>query len=211
MKPFHYQYARHLSKKANREVGKMVHLCQSMVNEANLLNSENIGAARTLTSGLKSVFEQNKSESRKIENAKKAHAMSREALKAKAADTTDCGENIGGESSTDSPAQADSDDGDGDGDGDPDSEPPHRTRKPRSTPRAAASCGTADLGDPLAFSVAEFCEKHRITKPHLYELFKRGTGPRIMKVGRRTLISIEAAADWRRQMEQGAQLSRRCA
>lgn len=123
----------------------------------------------------------------------------------------DCGENVGGESSTDSPAQADSDDGDGDGDGDPDSEPPHRIRKPRSTPRAAASCGTADLGDPLAFSVAEFCEKHRITKPHLYELFKRGTGPRIMKVGRRTLISIEAAADWRRQMEQGAQLSRRCA
>lgn len=123
----------------------------------------------------------------------------------------DCGENIGGESSTDSSAQADSDDGDGDGDGDPDSEPPHRTRKPRSTPRAAASCGTADLGDPLAFSVAEFCEKHRITKPHLYELFKRGTGPRIMKVGRRTLISIEAAADWRRQMEQGAQLSRRSA
>lgn len=123
----------------------------------------------------------------------------------------DCGENVGGESSTDSPAQADSDDGDGDGDGDPDSEPPHRTRKPRSTPRAAASCGTADLGDPLAFSVAEFCEKHRITKPHLYELFKRGTGPRIMKVGRRTLISIEAAADWRRQMEQGAQLSRRSA
>lgn len=123
--------------------------------------------------------------------------------------TTDCGENVGG-SSNPAPAQADSDDG-GDGDGDPDSEPPHRTRKPRSTPRAAASCGTADLGDPLAFSVAEFCEKHRITKPHLYELFKRGTGPRIMKVGRRTLISIEAAADWRRQMEQGAQLSRRCA
>ena len=121
--------------------------------------------------------------------------------------TTDCGENVGGESSTHSPAQADG----GDGDGDPDSEPPHRTRKPRSTPRAAASCGTADLGDPLAFSVAEFCEKHRITKPHLYELFKRGTGPRIMKAGRRTLISIEAAADWRRQMEQGAQLSRRCA
>lgn len=35
----------------------------------------------------------------------------------------DCGENVGGESSTNSPAQADSDDsGDGDGDGDPDPE-----------------------------------------------------------------------------------------
>lgn len=209
MKPFHYQYARHLSRQATREVGKLIHLCQSMVNESNLLNSENIGAARALTSSLKPVFEQNKHESRKIENAKKAHAMSREALKAKTTDTADSGESC--ESSTDSPAQADSDDGDGDGDGDPDSEPPHRTRKPRSTPRAAASCGTADLGDPLAFSVAEFCEKHRITKPTFYELVKRGTAPRIMKVGRRTLISIEAAADWRRQMEQGAQLSRRSA
>lgn len=124
--------------------------------------------------------------------------------------TTDCGENVGG-SSNPAPAQADSDDGDGDGDGDPDSEPPHRTRKPRSTPRAAASCGTADLSDPLALSVVEFCERHRITKPTFYELVKRGTAPRIMKVGRRTLISIEAAADWRRQMEQGAQLSRRSA
>jgi len=26
-------------------------------------------------------------------------------------------------------------------------------------------------------------------------------GPRLMKVGRRTLISVEAAADWRRDME----------
>ena len=123
----------------------------------------------------------------------------------------DCGENVGGSTASPAAPEVAAEEDDGDGDGDPDSEPPHRTRKPRSTPRAAASCGTADLGDPLAFSVAEFCEKHRITKPHLYELFKRGTGPRIMKVGRRTLISIEAAADWRRQMEQGAQLSRRCA
>ncbi|WBL65464.1 hypothetical protein [Thauera sp. WB-2] len=209
MKPFHYQYARHMSRQATREVGKLIHLCQSMVNESNLLNSENIGAARALTSSLKPVFEQNKHESRKIENAKKAHAMSREALKAKTTDTADSGESC--ESSTDSPAQADSDDGDGDGDGDPDSEPPHRTRKPRSTPPAAASCGSAAVGDPLALSVVQFCERHNITKPTFYELVKRGTAPRIMKVGRRTLISIEAAADWRRQMEQGAQLSRRSA
>ena len=30
---------------------------------------------------------------------------------------------------------------------------------------------------------------------------KDGRGPRMMKLGRRTLISAEAAADWRRQIE----------
>jgi predicted DNA-binding transcriptional regulator AlpA len=34
-----------------------------------------------------------------------------------------------------------------------------------------------------------------------YELVKGGKGPRLMKIGRRTLISQEAAADWRRAME----------
>jgi len=35
----------------------------------------------------------------------------------------------------------------------------------------------------------------------LYHLVNAGKGPRLMKVGRRTLISVEAAADWRREME----------
>jgi hypothetical protein len=37
-----------------------------------------------------------------------------------------------------------------------------------------------------------------------YNLLKRGDGPAIMKVGRRTLISAEAAAEWRRRMEASA-------
>ena len=122
-----------------------------------------------------------------------------------------CGENVGTSSNPSAAPEVAASDEDGDGDGDPDSEPPHRIRKNRSTLPAAASCGSAAVGDPLALSVVQFCERHNITKPTFYELVKRGTAPRIMKVGRRTLISIEAAADWRRQMEQGAQLSRRSA
>ena len=57
-----------------------------------------------------------------------------------------------------------------------------------------------------AFSVDEFCAAHAITKPLFYKLLKAGQGPRIMKCGTRTLISIEAAADWRRAMEEGAVL-----
>ena len=52
-----------------------------------------------------------------------------------------------------------------------------------------------------AFTIDEFCQSHRICKASFYNLRKAGCAPRIMKVGGRTLISVEAAADWRRQME----------
>lgn len=50
-------------------------------------------------------------------------------------------------------------------------------------------------------TIPQFCDAHNISRTHLYELIKQGKGPRLMKVGRRTLISTEAAADWRRDME----------
>lgn len=56
-------------------------------------------------------------------------------------------------------------------------------------------------GKRFAFSVPEFCDSHRISRAKFYAELKNGNGPRIMKVGRRTLISLEAAADWRRAME----------
>lgn len=57
-----------------------------------------------------------------------------------------------------------------------------------------------------AFSVAQFCEAHGFTKVLFYKLLKEGRGPRIMKVGSRTLVSAEAAAEWRKSMEDGAQV-----
>lgn len=53
-----------------------------------------------------------------------------------------------------------------------------------------------------AYTIAEFCQAHRISRTHLHNLDKAGKGPRKMKVGRRVLISPEAAADWRRQLEE---------
>lgn len=52
-----------------------------------------------------------------------------------------------------------------------------------------------------AQTVPQFCDGHNISKTHFYELNKQGRGPRLMKVGRRTLVSAEAAADWRKRME----------
>lgn len=52
------------------------------------------------------------------------------------------------------------------------------------------------------YTVEEFCLDHgTISRPFFYKLLKNGKGPRLMKVGRRTLITAEAAADWRKQME----------
>lgn len=53
-----------------------------------------------------------------------------------------------------------------------------------------------------ASTVAEFCEEHRISKGMLYKLWDDGKGPRRMKIGRKVLISAEAAAEWRKQLEE---------
>ena len=68
-----------------------------------------------------------------------------------------------------------------------------------TTPNAAAV-------ERAVYSVNEFCDAHRITRVSFYKLLKAEQGPRIMKAGTRTLISVEAAADWRRQREEGAVL-----
>ncbi|WP_198164081.1 hypothetical protein [Bradyrhizobium jicamae] len=53
----------------------------------------------------------------------------------------------------------------------------------------------------LALSIREFCEAHGISEGFFYKLKKQGEGPREMKVGARTLISFESAAEWRLAQE----------
>jgi hypothetical protein len=53
----------------------------------------------------------------------------------------------------------------------------------------------------LAYTVNEYCAAHGFSRAHLYNLWRRGEGPRRMKVGSRTLISPEAAEDYRLQCE----------
>jgi hypothetical protein len=53
-----------------------------------------------------------------------------------------------------------------------------------------------------AFSVAEFCRRHRIS-PQLFYKFK-GDMPVTFRIGTRVLISREAAVAWRRERERAA-------
>ncbi len=50
-------------------------------------------------------------------------------------------------------------------------------------------------------TIDEFCIEHRICRATFYNLKKQGSAPAIMRVGSRVLVSKEAAAAWRRDME----------
>src|SRR5215831_2263807 len=56
-------------------------------------------------------------------------------------------------------------------------------------------------GPPLAMSIRIFCALHGISEDMFYKMKRDGWGPATMKVGSRTLISVEAAAAWRRERE----------
>jgi hypothetical protein len=53
-----------------------------------------------------------------------------------------------------------------------------------------------------AFSIEEFCRRHRISVQLFYKL--RQQMPATFRVGSRVLVSREAAAAWRREREQAA-------
>jgi hypothetical protein len=53
-----------------------------------------------------------------------------------------------------------------------------------------------------AMTISEFCEAHRLSRSYFYVLVREGRGPKLMRLRSKTLISVEAAADWRQKMEQ---------
>ncbi|MGY4365253.1 hypothetical protein ACVW1A_001318 [Bradyrhizobium sp. LB1.3] len=55
-----------------------------------------------------------------------------------------------------------------------------------------------------AYSIDEFCARHRISVQLFYKLKPQGLMPVTFNVGTRVLISREAAAAWRRSREQAA-------
>jgi hypothetical protein len=59
--------------------------------------------------------------------------------------------------------------------------------------------------DADAYSVDEFCARHRISPQLFYKLKPQGLMPVTFNVGTRVLISREAAAAWRRERENATQ------
>jgi len=73
--------------------------------------------------------------------------------------------------------------------------------RPEVSGRKLTHFNEADDAD--AYSVDEFCARHRFSVQLFYK--NRKQMPRTFKIGSRVLISKEAAAAWRRQREQAAE------
>jgi predicted DNA-binding transcriptional regulator AlpA len=54
---------------------------------------------------------------------------------------------------------------------------------------------------PSMLSVPAFLADHGLSRSLFYRLLAEGRGPRISKINNRTLISAEAAQEWRARME----------
>ena len=50
-------------------------------------------------------------------------------------------------------------------------------------------------------TINDFCESNKISRSMFYKLLRQGKGPRLMKVGRKRLVTPEAAAAWRETMQ----------
>ena len=78
-----------------------------------------------------------------------------------------------------------------------------KVKQKTSHDRPQARAPPASPGAEIrAYSIPEFCRVHGgMSQAFFHALVAKGKGPRLMKVGARTLISVEAAAEWRRAQE----------
>jgi len=58
---------------------------------------------------------------------------------------------------------------------------------------------------PSMQSVSSFCADNGLSRSLFYRLLRDQRGPRVTKIGRRSLISAEAATEWRARMERETQ------
>jgi len=55
--------------------------------------------------------------------------------------------------------------------------------------------------DVATYSINEYCKREKISRARLYNEWKEGRGPRFYHRGSRRLITVEAADEYRRQLE----------
>jgi len=82
-----------------------------------------------------------------------------------------------------------------------------RSKKPSAAETAKAAVlppSTILVAPRAAFTVKQFCADHDISRTRYYLLKREGRGPRTYRVGMREYVSAEAAAEWRKRMEQAS-------
>ena len=85
-----------------------------------------------------------------------------------------------------------------------DDEPQHAAkRKKGKKKRVPPKRNTDAVG---AYSVPDFCRLHGgMSEAFFHKIVSEGHGPRLMKIGARTMVSVEAAQAWRCEREAEAQ------
>ena len=53
----------------------------------------------------------------------------------------------------------------------------------------------------MPYSIDTFCERYGFSRGHYYNLKEQGKTPREMKLGRRKIITDDAATDWEKERE----------
>lgn len=72
------------------------------------------------------------------------------------------------------------------------------TKKTKQPKREASIAKTVE---PLAYTVKQFCEAVGISLRTFYTLREKKKAPAVIRIGRRTLIRVEAAEQWLRKCE----------
>ncbi len=64
------------------------------------------------------------------------------------------------------------------------------------------------MTESMTYTIEEFCEAFKVSRSTFYVFEKQGLMPRMMQVGRRRLITKEAAQEWVKRMEEAHQNKR---
>lgn len=54
----------------------------------------------------------------------------------------------------------------------------------------------------LSLTIGKFCKRNNMSRGQYYKMRAQGLAPKEMHLGRKVLISIEAAREWRRRIEE---------
>jgi hypothetical protein len=80
-------------------------------------------------------------------------------------------------------------------------------KRARARPQARAPPASPSA-EIRAYSIPEFCRVHGgMSQAFFHALVAKGKGPKLMKVGARTFITVEAAAAWRAAQEAATEQS----
>jgi predicted DNA-binding transcriptional regulator AlpA len=78
----------------------------------------------------------------------------------------------------------------------------HRPKIPNSNPPSVPRVRL--VSERKTYYLQEFCEAYSISRSQVYKLWEEGKGPLCARMGKRRVISVEAARAWFRKLEEEA-------